>query len=256
MNPTFKEAIAQGRTQIGLWLGLPCTESAEIAAAAGFDWLVIDGEHGPFDLSVIKSQLLAVAAHPGVEPVVRVPSGLGGYGEAQLKRCLDLGARTVLVPMIETAEQAAEVVRHCRYPEPGVDGRRGVAATRAAGFGRDRGYFGRANAEVCVLLQVETADGLAALDEIVAVEGVDGIFLGPSDLSASLGLLGRPDAPEVRSTIEDAIGRVRAAGRPAGVIAVRRESARSYLEAGATFVAVGTEWGLLVEGTDRLRAEF
>jgi 4-hydroxy-2-oxoheptanedioate aldolase len=250
---TFKQALADGRPQLGLWLGLPCTESAEIVAAAGFDWLVLDGEHGPFDLAVIKSQLLAVASHPGVEPVVRVPTGLGGYGEAMLKRCLDLGARTVLVPMIESAAQAREVVRHCRYPAAGV---RGVAAARAAAWGRDRGYIDRANDEICILVQVETVDGLAALDEIVAVDGVDGVFFGPSDLSASLGLLGQPEDPQVRTTVENAVRRVRKAGRAAGVLTRRHESAVRYLEAGATFVAVGTDAALLVESSDRLRAMF
>lgn len=253
---SFKQALAQGRPQIGLWLGLPCTESAEIVAAAGFDWLVVDGEHGPFDLAVIKSQLLAIAGHPGVEPVVRVPTGLGGYGEAVLKQCLDLGARTILAPMIETAGQAEEIVRHCRYPEPGVDGSRGVAGARAAAWGRDRGYFARANGEICILVQVETSDGLKTLDEIVEVDGVDGVFFGPSDLSASLGLLGQPEAPEVRQMIEDGIGRVRAAGKAAGVLTRRHESAVRYLEAGAAFVAVGTDAALLVEGSDRLRAGF
>jgi 4-hydroxy-2-oxoheptanedioate aldolase len=256
VSNTFRDALAEGRPQIGLWLGLPCTESAEIVAAAGFDWLVIDGEHGPFDLSVIKAQLLAIAAHPGVEAVVRVPTGLGGYGEAVLKRCLDLGARTILAPMISTAEQAEEVVRHCRYPGPGVDGGRGVAAARAAGWGRDPDYFARANTELCVLVQVETTAGLAALDDIVAVDGVDGVFFGPADLSASLGLLGRPEAPDVRRTIEDAIGRVRAAGKAPGVLTRRQESAARYLDAGATFVAVGTDAALLVDGSDRLRAGF
>jgi 4-hydroxy-2-oxoheptanedioate aldolase len=249
---SFAQACAE-RPRIGLWLALPATESTEIVAAAGFDWLVVDGEHGPFDLAAIKTQLVTLAAHPGVEPVVRVPTGLGSYGEATLKRCLDLGARTVLVPMIESAAQAAEVVRYCRYPPAGV---RGVAGARAAAWGRDPGYFARANAEVSVLVQVETVDGLKALDEIVAVDGVDGVFFGPSDLAASLGLLGQPEAPEVRRTIEDAIRRVRAAGTAAGVLTRREESARSYLDAGATFVAVGTDAGLLVEGSDRLRAAF
>jgi 4-hydroxy-2-oxoheptanedioate aldolase len=250
---SFKQALADGRPQIGLWLGLPCTESTEIVAGAGFDWLVVDGEHGPFDLAVIRSQLLAVAAHPGVEAVVRVPTGLGTYGEATLKRCLDLGARTILVPMIETAAQAEEVVRYCRYPPSGV---RGVAAARAARWGRDRDYFARANGDLCLLVQVETAEGLGSLDEIVAVDGVDGVFFGPSDLSASLGLLGQPEAPVVRRTIEDAVRRVRTTGKAAGVLTRRRESALGYLDAGATFVAVGTDASLLVEGSDQLRKQF
>ncbi|MCE0766024.1 HpcH/HpaI aldolase/citrate lyase family protein [Pseudonocardia kujensis] len=253
---SFKQALAEGRPQIGLWLALPSTESTEIVAAAGFDWLVVDGEHGPFDLAVVKSQLLAIAAYPGVEPVVRVPTGLGGYGEAELKRCLDLGARTVLVPMISSADEAREVVRHCRYPQPGVDGSRGVAGARAAAWGRDREYFSRANTDVCVLVQVETVEGLRSLDEIVAVGGVDGVFFGPSDLAASLGLLGRPEAPEVRQAIEDAIGNVRATGKAAGVLTRVPESAARYIDAGATFVAVGTDAGLLVEGSDRLREAF
>lgn len=253
MTNEFKQALAQGRPQIGLWLGLPCTESAEIVAAAGFDWLVIDGEHGPFDLAVIKSQLLAIASHPGVEPVVRIPTGAGAYGEASVKRCLDLGARSVLIPMIESAERAREVVSYCHYPPSGV---RGVAAARAAAWGRDREYFARANDEVCVLVQVETVGGLAALDEIADVDGVDGVFFGPSDLSASFGMLGQPDAPHVQERIEAAIRRVRTLGKAAGVLTRRQDVAARYLDAGATFVAVGTDANLLVDGSDRLRAMY
>jgi 4-hydroxy-2-oxoheptanedioate aldolase len=258
-NP-FKNAIAQRQPQIGLWLGLADAYCAEICAGAGFDWLLIDGEHAPNGLPDILPQLQAIAAYPGSNAIARVP-----VGEAALiKQYLDLGVQTVLVPMVDTAEQAAALVRACRYPQDddpvnapgGRGGIRGMAGARASRWGRYPNYAKEANDRVCLLVQAETRTALQNLDAIAATPGVDGVFIGPADLSASLGHVGDPNHPEVQAAIEDAIACILKAGKAPGILTSDEAQARHYLALGAVFVAVGLDTGILARQTSALAAKF
>ncbi len=253
----FKAALRAGQPQIGLWLGLGSPYTAEICAGAGFDWLLVDGEHGPNDTLTLLSQLQSIAAYPASHPIARVPMGHGEVGEMLIKQYLDLGAQTLLVPMVDTAEQAGRIVRAARYPQnDGKGGIRGMAGARASLWGRRPGYFLEANEQVCVLVQVETRAGLDNLDAIAATEGVDGVFIGPADLSASLGHVGDPGHADVQAAIADAIARVRKAGKAAGILTPNEAMARKYLEMGCAFVAVGLDTSLLVQATSALAARF
>ena len=248
---TFKVALKSGeRAQIGLWLGLTDSICAEICAGAGFDWLLIDGEHAPNDVRSILTQLQAVAPYPA-HPIVRPVAG-----DVQLiKQLLDIGAQTLLVPMVESAEQAKLLVAAMRYPPAGIRGV-GAALARASQWNRVNNYLHDANDQMCLLVQVETRLGLENLDAIAAVEGVDGVFIGPSDLSAALGHLGKPGHTDVQKAIEDAIQRIRASGRAAGILATDEAQARRYLSLGCTFVAVGLDGNLLMRATQDLAAKF
>jgi 4-hydroxy-2-oxoheptanedioate aldolase len=248
---TFKAALKSGeRAQIGLWLGLTDPICGEICAGAGFDWLLIDGEHAPNDVRSILTQLQAVAPYP-VHPIVRPVSG-----DVQLiKQLLDIGAQTLLVPMVESAEQAKLLVSAMRYPPGGIRGV-GAALARASQWNRVTNYLHEANDEMCLLVQVETRAGLKNLDAIAAVEGVDGIFIGPSDLSAALGHLGKPGHAEVQHAIEDAIRRIRAAGRAAGILSTDETVSHHYVSLGCTFVAVGLDGNLLMRATQDLARKF
>ncbi|MFC5520289.1 4-hydroxy-2-oxoheptanedioate aldolase [Polaromonas jejuensis] len=255
LNP-FKKALAERRAQIGLWLGLADPYSAELCAGAGFDWLLIDGEHSPNDLRSILGQLQAIAPYAS-HPIARVPMGHGHVGEALIKQYLDLGVQTLLVPMVDTAEQAATLVRAMRYPQnDGKGGIRGMGGARASRWGRYPAYAHEANAQVCLLVQAETRTALDNLDAIAATEGVDGIFIGPADLSASLGHVGNPGHPEVQAAIADAIARIVKAGKAAGILTPDEALAQRYLELGATFVAVGLDTQLLVKATSALVTRF
>jgi 4-hydroxy-2-oxoheptanedioate aldolase len=251
-NP-FKQALAARRPQIGLWLGLANAYTAEICATAGFDWLLIDGEHAPNGLPDVLAQLQAIAAYPASHAIVRVPVG----DAALIKQTLDLGAQTVLVPMVDTAEQAAAMVQACRYPQnDGLGGIRGMAGSRASRWGLYPNYAQEANAQVCLLVQAETRTAMAHLDAIAATPGVDGVFIGPADLSASLGHVGDPNHPEVQAAIEDGIARIRAAGKAPGILTSDAAQARHYLALGAVFVAVGLDTGILARHTRALAASF
>jgi 4-hydroxy-2-oxoheptanedioate aldolase len=246
----FKQALRDGQVLIGLWQGLGNAVSAELCAGLGFDWLLFDGEHGPNDLPSMLAQLQAVSHHAS-HPVARLP-----IGETRLvKQYLDIGFTTLLIPMVDTAEQAAEMVRAVRYPPRG---KRGVAAyiTRASQWNGIPDYLAEADEQICLLLQAETRMALENLDAIAAMDGVDGVFIGPSDLSASMGHRGNPGHPDVQAAIADAIVRIKAAGKAAGTLAVQEETARHYLGLGCQFVAVGTDTGLLAEGGRRLRKMF
>jgi 4-hydroxy-2-oxoheptanedioate aldolase len=251
-NP-FKQALADKRTQIGLWLGLADAYCAEICAGAGFDWLLIDGEHSPNGLRSVLQQAQAIAAYPGANAIARVPVGHGDVGTALIKQYLDLGVQTILVPMVDTPAQAQAIVRAMRYPPLGI---RGMGGARASRWGRYPTYAKEANAQVCLLVQAETREALANLDAIAAVDGVDGIFIGPADLSASLGHVGNPNHPEVQAAIEDAIARIRRGGKAAGILTPDEAQARKYLEMGALFVAVGLDTNLLARSTSALAARF
>lgn len=246
----FKQAINEGRSQIGLWQALASPYTAEICAGAGFDWLLIDGEHAPNDIPIILAQLQAVAAYP-VEPVVRLPVG----DPVLVKQVLDLGARSLLVPMVESAEQARNMVRATRYPPHGIRGV-GSAIGRASRWNRKEHYLKKAADDICLLLQIESVAGLQAVDAIASVEGVDGVFVGPSDLAAALGHLGEPGHVEVQAAVERAFGSILSAGKAAGILIADQALARRYLEIGATFVAVGTDVTILARGAEALARAF
>jgi 4-hydroxy-2-oxoheptanedioate aldolase len=246
----FKQAIAGGRRQIGLWQALASPYSAEICAGAAFDWLLIDGEHAPNDLPLILAQLQAIAPYP-VEPVVRLPVG----DPVLIKQMLDIGARTLLVPMVETEAQAIEMVRATRYPPHGIRGV-GSAIGRASRWNRAPDYLQRASDDICLLLQIESLAGLDALDAIAALEGVDGLFVGPSDLAAALGHLGDPGHRRVQQAVEDAFIRILAKNKAAGILIADEALAHHYLALGATFVAVGTDITILARGVEQLAKRF
>jgi 4-hydroxy-2-oxoheptanedioate aldolase len=248
-NP-FKAALARGDKQIGLWLSMAQPYSAEVCATAGFQWLLIDGEHAPNDVRSTLAQLQAVAAYPG-HPVVRAVGG-----DPQLiKQLLDIGAQTLLVPMVDTPEQAAALVAATRYPPDGFRGV-GAAVARASRWGARRDYLDVADDEVCLLVQVESTTALANLERICAVDGVHGIFIGPADLAASMGHRGNPGHPAVQAAIEAAIATIVAKGKAAGTLTGDTRLARRYLELGASFVAVGIDITLLAQSTRKLAVEF
>jgi 4-hydroxy-2-oxoheptanedioate aldolase len=249
----FKQALRERRPQIGLWMGLANAYTAEICALAGFDWLVIDGEHAPNDLRSIQAQLQTLAAYPTSHAVARVPVG----ETALIKQYLDLGAQNILVPMVDTPEQAAALVQAMRYPQDdGHGGVRGMAGARASRWGHHADYFQRANEEVCLLVQVESREALKNLDAIAATPGVDGVFIGPADLSASMGHVGHATHPEVQAAIEDAIARILQAGKAPGILISDEKLARHHLSLGAVFVAVGLDTQILVRQTTELAARF
>ena len=226
--------------------------SAELCAGAGFDWLLIDGEHAPNDLRSILGQLQAIAPYAS-HPIARIPVGSGHVGTTLVKQYLDLGVQTLLVPMVDTPEQAADLVRAMRYPPQGI---RGMAGARASRWGRNPDYVHEANAQVCLLVQAETELSLRHLDAIAGVQGVDGVFIGPADLSASMGHAGNPGHPNVQAAIADGIARIVKAGKAAGILTPDESQARRYLELGATFVAVGLDTNVLAQTTSALAARF
>jgi 4-hydroxy-2-oxoheptanedioate aldolase len=243
----FKAALREGRPQLGLWVSLLEAAAAEAVAGAGFDWLLLDTEHSPGDERTVLAQLQALAPYP-VAPVVRPVAN----DTALIKRLLDVGAQTLLIPYVSSAAEAEAAVAAMRYPPRGV---RGVSTlTRATGFGRIPGYLARAEEELCLVVQIETRAGLDAIEAIAAVDGIDGLFIGPSDLSASLGHLGEPGHPEVVAAIEDAIARICATGKPVGILSLDPAFARRCIaELGTAFTAVGTDLALLARGADALR---
>lgn len=244
----FKAALREGQRQIGLWSGLCSNIAAEIIAGAGFDWIVVDTEHAPNEVPGLLMQLQAMAKGTA-EPVVRC-----AWNDAVLiKRILDVGARSLLVPFVQNAEEARRAVAATRYPPRGI---RGVSvAPRANQYGRVANYHRDAHENTCVLVQVETRAALGEIERIAAVEGVDGIFIGPSDLAADFGHLGNPRHAEVQAAIADGCARIRAAGRAAGILTGDPEEAGRYLESGFTFVAVGSDVGILARGAERLAAQ-
>jgi 4-hydroxy-2-oxoheptanedioate aldolase len=246
---TFKHAIAAGRVQIGLWTMLSSHVTVEILAGAGFDWLVLDTEHAPNELPMVLSQLQA-AKGGTAHPIVRVPWN----DKVAIKRYLDIGAQTILVPFIETADQARQAVAATRYPPEGVRGYAGGA--RASLYGRVAEYARDCARELCVLVQVETRLGVENIEAIAAVEGIDGIFIGPGDLSAAMGHLGQTEHPEVLAAIEDAIRRIRACGKAVGILTAEEALARRYIELGCVFTAVGSDVGILARHAEALVGRF
>lgn len=247
---TFKRALAAGETQIGLFLGLANSYSAEIVGGTGFDWLLIDGEHGPNDLQSIIGQLQALAPYP-VRPVVRTVD----HDVARIKQLLDGGAQTLMVPMVETAADAEKLVRAMRYPPHGIRGV-GTAMARAARWNGVADYFAHADQEMCLIVQIESTTGLAGLAEVLQVEGVDAVFIGPSDLAASMGYLGQPNHPEVKATVEAALRQIAAAGKAAGVFSADPVAAEAYRQMGARFLLVGVDALLLRNSAVALADKF
>ncbi len=245
----FKHAIAAGELQIGLWCSLCSNIAVDIVRDSGFDWLLLDTEHSPNEIPDILSQLQACeggAATPIVRPAWN--------DMVIIKRCLDVGTQTLLVPYVQNAEEAKRAVEAVRYPPAGV---RGVAvASRASRYGRVTDYLKRANPEICLLVQVETRSAMEQLEAIASVEGVDGVFIGPSDLSASLGHIGNPAHPDVQKALENCVRRLKAIGKPAGILTSNEEEVRRYIGWGYTFVAVGSDVGLLGRGADALAKKF
>lgn len=231
----FKQALKNGETQIGCWLGLSDSYCAEIAASAGFDWLLVDGEHAPNDLRSILRQL-QVIENSNSSPAVRLP-----IGETwMIKQYLDAGAQTIIIPMVESAKQAQELVNACHYPPKGVRGV-GAALARASSFGGIPDYLTTAGDEICLLIQIESQAGLDALDDILAVEGIDGVFIGPADLAGDMGFLGQPKEPKVVQAIEGAITKIAASNKAAGILTLDETFANRCMDLGATFVAVGID---------------
>jgi 4-hydroxy-2-oxoheptanedioate aldolase len=245
----FKHAIAAGKLQIGLWCSLCSNIAADIVRDSGFDWLLLDTEHSPNEIPDLLGELQAVDGGLAT-PIVRP-----AWNDIVLiKRCLDIGAPALLVPYVQNPAEAKSAVAAVRYPPRGV---RGVAAaSRASRYGRVGDYLKKADSEICLLVQVETRAALDELEVIATVEGVDGVFIGPSDLSASLGHVGNPAHPEVQKALEDAVTRLKAVGKPAGILTGNEDEIRRYIAWGYTFVAVGSDVGLLARGADALAKKF
>lgn len=232
---TFKHALAAGQQQYGFWLGLCSPLAAELCAYTGYDWLLIDGEHAPNDLQAVLAQLQATAPSP-THAIVRLVEG----NQALIKQYLDLGAQTLLIPMVETAAQTHDLVRFMRYPPAGVRGV-GTALARAAAWNMNPNYLKEAEQELCLIIQIESVAGLDNLDEILKVEGVDAVFIGPADLAGTMGYLGNPNHPEVVAAVAVAIEKIKAAGKAAGTLAVNPKTALHYERLGVQFIALGVD---------------
>lgn len=245
----FKAGLRAKTLQIGLWQSLCSNIAAEICSDSGFDWLLLDTEHSPNEIPDLLSQLQAIEKGTAT-PIIRP-----AWNDAVLiKRCLDIGAQTLLVPYVQSVEEAKAAVAATRYPPQGI---RGVSvAARASRYGRVPGYLTKANEEICVLVQVETRQSLDAIEAIARVEGVDGVFIGPSDLAASLGHLGNPQHADVQAAMKDAVERLTKVGKPAGILTGNEDEARRYIEWGYLFVAVGSDVGLLAKSADTLAKKF
>ena len=246
---SFKQALKAGTPQIGLWSSLSSNYTVEIIAGAGFDWILLDSEHSPNDLESLLAQLQAAAPYPST-PIVRVPWN----DMVTIKRVLDVGAQSLLIPYVCSVEEARAAVAATRYPPAGL---RGVAGTtRATRFGRVKDYARRAQDELCVLVQVETKPALDQLEAICAVDGVDGVFIGPADLHASMGYPGETANPAVMPLIEEAMRRIRKANKAPGYLSPVEADAKRMIAAGCLFCAVGADVGILARGAEALAAKF
>lgn len=245
----FKRSIYAGEQQIGIWSSLASHITVEILAGSGFDWMLIDTEHSPNELPMVVHQLHACMEHR-THPVVRPAEN----DQVLVKRFLDAGVQSFLIPMVETPEQAAAAVSYTRYPPDGVRGF--AAASRASRYGRVKDYYSRAAEEICVLVQIESELGMKNLEAIAAVPGVDGVFVGPGDLSAAIGFLGDQGNEKVVSLIEGLISRIAKAGSRAGILTGDKDLARRYIDAGCIYTAVGADSGILARGAEALARHF
>lgn len=246
----IKARLAAGETTYGIFLGLAHPLASEVSAPAGFDWLLIDGEHAPNDLQTIKAQMDVLAKH-SEDVFVRIRDRDPGH----LKQLLDIGVRNFLVPVVDTVEQAEALVAAVRYPPGGVRGV-GALGARATNFGRNPGYLNEANDGICLLVQIETRTGISNMDGILAVDGVDGVFFGPADLSADFGYIGQPGHPEVKAAIIEGCAKARAAGKTAGAMTLDDGLIEAYRDAGANFLSIGLDTNLLAKATDALAAKW
>jgi 4-hydroxy-2-oxoheptanedioate aldolase len=245
----LKRALREGRAQIGLWSCLSSHLTVEVIAGSGFDWLLLDTEHSPNELPMVQSQLQAMEG--GTASAVVRPTW---NDTVVLKRLLDIGVQSFLVPWVQSADEARKAVAATRYPPEGV---RGIAVTmRANKYGRVKDYTARVHEELCVIVQLETKEALANLEEIAAVDGVDGLFIGPSDLAGDMGHLGDNRHPDVRAAIEDAVARIVATGKAAGILTPVEADAHHWLDKGCRFVAVGSDVGILARQSEALAQRF
>lgn len=245
---TFKAAIKQSKPQIGLWNSLCSNFAADVVSSTGFDWALLDMEHSPNDVQTVLGQMQAMQQGETV-PIIRPPWN----DFVMIKRLLDIGAPGFLFPMIQTAEEAASAVAATRYPPRGI---RGVSmAQRGNKYGRVSDYFERIEEETAVLVQIETREALSRTAEITAVDGVDGVFFGPADIAADMGLLGQATHPDVWAAIGDAAKVVHAAGKPTGTLVQSADRALEQFQDGFSFVACGSDLGLLARGADKLLAD-
>nr|WP_315595985.1 aldolase/citrate lyase family protein [uncultured Cupriavidus sp.] len=249
----FKQALREGRPQIGIWSALASHYTVEILAGAGFDWIMVDAEHAPNEVPMVLQQLQAIAADPDRSTSAVVRPAWNDH--VLIKRFLDIGAETLLVPYVQTREEAVAAVQAVRYPPLGIRGV-GGATVRATRFGRTRDYMDKCQDEICLLVQVETAEALENLESIAGVEGVDGVFIGPADLAASLGYPGQPAHPVVRAEIDRAIKRIVACGKAPGILMVDEARAKECLAMGALFVAVAVDMVMLARGAEAVSAKF
>src|SRR6266404_3656330 len=245
----FKHALAKGEVQIGLWCSLCSPIATEIVSHSGFDWLLIDTEHSPNEVPDVLAQLQAVQA--GTASAIVRPAW---NDTVLIKRFLDIGAQSLLIPFVQNPDEAKRAVESTRYPPKGVRGITGSG--RASRYGRVKDYLKNASSEICVLVQVETREALAKIEDIALVDGVDGVFIGPNDLSASFGHIGNWGHPEVQAALEDAVKRLKKVGKPAGILTPNEEEAKRFIQWGYTFVAVGADLGLLAKNADALAKRF
>ncbi len=244
---TLKAALAAKTVQHGIWMNLVSPIAAEALAGVGFDWLLIDGEHGPNDIPTILQQVQVIGSRTSI--VVRPP-----VGEVRLvKQLLDLGVQTLLIPMVETAEHAAQMVKAMLYPPHGIRGV-GASVARASDYGRIADYIATANDQTCLILQIESRAGLAALPEILKLDGVDGVFIGPADLAADMGYPGNMNAPEVQDTIDATLKAIIATGKSAGILTFDPKTAARYQAMGVTFLGVGGDVAILTKAATALAA--
>ena len=246
---TFKHAIAKGETQIGLWCSLCGAIPAEIVSHSGFDWLLLDTEHSPNEVPDVLAQLQAVQA--GTASAIVRPAW---NDTVLIKRFLDIGAQSLLIPFVQNPDEARRAVEATRYPPAGVRGITGSG--RASRYGRVKDYLKNASREICLLVQVETRSALDNIEAIASVDGIDGVFIGPNDLAASFGHIGNWSHPEVQAALEDAVRRLKKIGKPAGILTPNEEEAKRFIQWGYTFVAVGADLGLLARGADALAKRF
>jgi 4-hydroxy-2-oxoheptanedioate aldolase len=245
----FKHAIAKGQLQIGLWCSLASPIAAEIVSHSGYDWLLLDTEHSPNEVPSVLAALQAAQA--GTASCIVRPAW---NDMVLIKRYLDVGAQTLLLPFVQSPEEAKRAVEWTRYPPKGV---RGIASSvRASRYGRVNDYLKSASDEICVLVQVETREALKQIEAIASVDGVDGVFIGPNDLSASFGHIGNWGHPEVQAAIGDAVTRLKQVGKPGGILTANEEEAKRFITWGYTFVAVGSDSGLLAKNADALAKRF
>ncbi len=246
----FKAALKDGRHQLGIWSGLGGHIAPEILATCGFDWVLIDAEHGPMEPIDVLPALQAISGYPDVTAIVRPAD----HSASVIKRLLDMGAQSLLIPFVQTRQEAEEAVKAIRYAPNGIRGMSGV--TRANRFGQVQDYATHANEEICLLVQAETALAFENLEDIASVNGVDGVFIGPADLAASMGLVGQPDHPDVIKACEDAIARLDAIECPAGILTLNEKFSKRCIELGTLFTAVGVDLCMVVDGAKALRQRF